>query len=153
VLPDLDAFTSAGLQMIVMIDHEDHVRILEEYNGRAGRSTPWKAFVKVDVGSQRAGIGNSSARLDALIARANVSGDVEVYGFYCHAGHSYASRSATDAMRALEAEFDGVFDAARKLLDPKTELVLSIGATPTAHVVSGLDRALPANMRLELHAG
>lgn len=137
-----------------MIDHEDHVKLLEEYSARTSRNSgqPWKAFIKIDIGSHRAGVENSSPRLDALIAKANASSHVEIYGFYCHAGHSYASRTTDDAVKALEDEFGGVFEASKKLTSGQ-QVVLSIGATPTAHVVSHLRKSLPAGMTLELHAG
>jgi D-serine ammonia-lyase len=136
-----------------MIDHADHIRILEEFNTRTTRSNPWPAFIKVDIGSNRAGILNSSSRLDEVIQAANSSKAVSVYGFYCHAGHSYAAKSTAQAVKVLNDEINGVVIAARKLLNPKAELVLSIGATPTAHVVSNLKAKLPENARLELHAG
>ncbi|KAI7968785.1 hypothetical protein EIK77_002781 [Talaromyces pinophilus] len=154
VLADLDAFrTQHGLKIVLMIDHTDHMRILEEYNSRTGRTTPWPAFIKVDVGTNRAGIENSSSRLDEVIQKANASEAVSICGFYCHAGHSYASKTVEDAVKILHDEINGVLIAAKKLIDPKTELVLSIGATPTAHVVSMLKASLPENTSLELHAG
>jgi D-serine deaminase-like pyridoxal phosphate-dependent protein len=138
-----------------MIDHEDHVKLLEEHAARTGRQgTPWKAFIKIDIGSHRAGVENSSSRLDALIAQANASSHVDIYGIYCHAGHSYASKTTEDAVKVLEQEFGGVFEASKKLtLKAGQEVVLSIGATPTAHVVSHLQKSVPAGMTLELHAG
>ncbi|EED17372.1 conserved hypothetical protein [Talaromyces stipitatus ATCC 10500] len=154
VLADLDKFTSQyGLKIVLMVDHSDHIRILEEFNTRTGRTTPWPVFIKVDVGTKRAGIQNSSSRLDEVIQSANESEGVSIHGFYCHAGHSYASKSTEDAVKVLNDEINGVLIAAKKLIDPKTELVLSIGATPTAHVVSNLKASLPKNTQLELHAG
>lgn len=154
MLADLDAFTSQhGLKIVLMIDHADHMQILEEYNTRTGRTNPWPAFIKVDVGTKRAGIQNSSSRLDEVIKAANTSKAVSIYGFYCHAGHSYAAKTPDEAVNVLNDEINGVLTAYKKLLDPKAELVLSIGATPTAHVVSNLKASLPENTKLELHAG
>ena len=138
-----------------MIDHEDHVRILEQHVQTTGRSEPWNVFIKVDVGSHRAGIMGDSSRLASLIHKVESSTAVSIYGFYCHAGHSYACHTAAEVTTVLEAEVDGVVNAAQKISKPGSDrpLVLSIGATPTAHVVSNLKRKLPANMVLELHAG
>lgn len=139
-----------------MVDHEDHIDILEQYASRTGRTAPWDVFVKIDVGTRRAGLTKESSRLDALLSRASKSPAVSIYGFYCHAGHSYASKNVPDALKALEEEFDGVFTAASKLdaASKQNGLVLSIGSTPTAHVVAGLKRRLESdNMKLELHAG
>ncbi|KUL83263.1 hypothetical protein ZTR_09142 [Talaromyces verruculosus] len=102
------------------------MRILEELNTRTGRTTPYPAFIKVDVGTNRAGIQNSSSRLD---------------------------ETTEDAVKILNDEINGVLIAAKEVIDPKTELVLSIGATPTAQVVSNLKAGLPEYTQLELHAG
>lgn len=139
-----------------MIDHADHISILEEFNARTGRIAPWPAFIKVDVGTSRAGIVNSSPRLDQVIQAANASAAVSIYGFYCHAGHSYASKTTDQAVKVLHDELEGVLTAAKKLVNRKAEdgeLILSIGATPTAHVVANLKKTMPANTNLELHAG
>ncbi|KAH8701617.1 putative serine dehydratase domain-containing protein [Talaromyces proteolyticus] len=156
VLNDLNAFTTQhNLKIVLMVDHPDHIRILDEFNTRTGRTAPWPAFIKVDVGTNRAGIMNSSPRLDQVIQSANASAAVSIYGFYCHAGHSYASKTTDQAVKVLEEELNGVLMASEKLVDrSKTEeIILSIGATPTAHVVANLKQNLPANTNLELHAG
>lgn len=153
-----------------MVDHADHIPILEDFNNLAGRTSPWPAFIKVDVGSNRAGILHLSSRLEEVIQAASASDAVSLYGFYCHAGHSYAAKSTDQAVKVLNDEFGGVLIAARKLINSNNnnnnsnsnnnnsgttdnKLVLSIGATPTAHVVSNLKAKLLENTRLELHAG
>lgn len=138
-----------------MIDHADHVRILEQYVQTTGRSQQWNVFIKIDVGSHRAGIMGDSSRLASLIQAVESSSAVSIYGFYCHAGHSYACHTAEDITTVLEAEVNGVLNAAQQLSESgeHRNFVLSIGSTPTAHVVSNLKGKLPANMSLELHAG
>ena len=138
-----------------MIDHEDHVRILEQYVQTTGRSQQWNVFIKIDVGTHRAGIMGDSSRLSSLIHAAESSSAVSIYGFYCHAGHSYAYHTEAEVTAVLEAEVNGVLKAAQQLSKPEEtrNFVLSIGSTPTAHVISNLKRKLPANMNLELHAG
>lgn len=46
-------------------------------------------------------------------------------------------------------------EAAKFLVDGKNDrrIVVSVGSTPTAHVVKRLQGALPEGMELELHAG
>lgn len=131
-----------------MIDSEQHINILEEY----GSPTPWDVFIKLDVGSRRAGVDSESPALCRLVERTERSGSVNIHGFYCHAGHSYGGRSKEAAEEILNVEIASVLKAA-SLLAPSRDLVLSIGATPTAHVIRALTQHVPSNIRLELHAG
>lgn len=73
-------------------------------------------------------------------------------GFYCHAGHSYGCKTAESAEEVLGSEVEAVLEAAT-LVPSSHPLVVSIGATPTAHVVSKMRAAAPSNVTLELHAG
>ena len=131
-----------------MVDNEQQIAHLE----KSSPQEPWGIFIKLNVGSQRAGVALNSSDLKNLVERAKRSPAVHIHGFYCHAGHSYSSRSRNDAEDVLNMEISSVLDAAR-LLPAEQEIVLSIGATPTAHVVDSLRMAVPANVKLELHAG
>lgn len=131
-----------------MVDNEQHIDLLENQS----QSPPWDVFVKIDVGSHRAGVLAASPSLRKLVNRAEASEQVNLVGFYCHAGHSYAGRSPEEAETTLHAEISGVLDAA-SLLPTSRKLTVSIGATPTAHVVKSLKATIPSNIRLELHAG
>ena len=94
----------------------------------------------------------SSPLLQNLVRLAETSPAVSVYGFYCHAGHSYQSRNSEEASAALQSEIDGVVTAS-SLLPADREVVVSVGSTPTAHVVQSLKTTLSSNVKLELHAG
>lgn len=131
-----------------MVDNEQHIELFENQ----GQAQPWDVFVKIDVGSHRAGVSTASPSLRKLVNRAEASQHVNLIGFYCHAGHSYAGRSPEEAEATLHAEISGVLDAA-SLLPASRKLTVSIGATPTAHVVKSLKATIPSNIRLELHAG
>lgn len=89
-----------------------------------------------------------------------------MYGFYGHAGNSYASTSPSEASSFLSSEVEAVNSAAevaKAVLSglPNTEaykqpFVLSVGSTPTAHAASAETRALLSRELhgiLELHAG
>lgn len=136
-----------------MIDNEQHIELLKDF-AKNNPSTPreWSVFIKVDVGYHRAGLETSSPSLQKLIQQAEDSPVVSVYGFYCHAGHSYKCRSEDAAAAILQSEIEGVVTAS-SLLPADREVVLSVGSTPTAHVVQSLKNKLPANVKLELHAG
>ena len=89
-----------------------------------------------------------------------------VFGFYTHAGQSYASTSRSEASSFLTAEVDAVNTAAGlalSLLEGKPDaaprndpFVLAVGSTPTAHAATAETRdklASLLNGTLELHAG
>lgn len=84
---------------------------------------------------------------------------MNLHGIYAHAGHSYDSRSTSDAASCLTAEIDAVHSAALyvKSLDSSLKLVLSVGSTPTAHAALDSEEIRKAIQglwgKLELHAG
>ncbi|KAH6968976.1 putative serine dehydratase domain-containing protein [Fusarium avenaceum] len=148
VLPRL-AKLRESLRIMLMIDNEQQVSFLEE---SATSKQPWDVMIKLDVGSHRAGIASNSNELNRLVERAEKSSAVNIYGFYCHAGHSYGGRSREEAEETLNVEVSSVLSAA-KLLPTDRDLVISVGSTPTAHVVESLKASMPDNIKLELHAG
>ncbi|ENH66170.1 D-serine dehydratase [Fusarium oxysporum f. sp. cubense race 1] len=138
-----------SLRIMLMVDNEQQVEFLEE---SASSKRPWDVFIKLDVGSRRAGVEANSAALIRLVERAQKSSAISIYGFYCHAGHSYGGRSRDEAEKTLNIEVSSVL-AAAKLLPSDRQLVISVGSTPTAHVVESLKASMPENIKLELHAG
>ncbi|KAG4280866.1 hypothetical protein FPRO04_05580 [Fusarium proliferatum] len=138
-----------SLRIMLMIDNEQQVDFLEE---SASSKQPWDVFIKLDVGSRRAGVEANSAALNSLVERAQKSPAISIYGFYCHAGHSYGGRSRDEAEKTLNIEVSSVL-AAAKLLPSDRQLAISVGSTPTAHVVESLKASMPENIKLELHAG
>ncbi|OLN87230.1 D-serine dehydratase 2 [Colletotrichum chlorophyti] len=153
VIPLLSGYRKS-VKILLMIDHEKQVALLEDFAKRTpeAATAPWDVFIKLDVGSKRAGLPLGSERLQTLIRRVTESTAVSLYGFYCHAGHSYGCRTQEEAASVLADEVNGVLGAA-KLIAGEQKITLSVGATPTAHVVGTLKTALPPNVTLELHAG
>ncbi|KAF4124655.1 D-serine ammonia-lyase [Geosmithia morbida] len=136
------------IDISLMVDHEQQIDALEAF----GADRPWDIFIKLDVGSRRAGVSTGSSRLAQLIQRADRSTAVSIQGIYCHAGHSYGGRSRDEAESTLGVEISRALGAAA-LLPADRELVVSVGATPTAHVIESMRSTVPANIKLELHAG
>ncbi|CAK7227278.1 hypothetical protein SBRCBS47491_006516 [Sporothrix bragantina] len=128
----------------VLIDHPDQVSVAQQLAKDA--TTSIRAFIKIDMGSHRAGVILGSSQFTAVIQNvlaAHVSRDsnLSFYGLYCHAGHSYDAREPWAAMAHLVSEFTALGDAAsavreiaKDVLAPNTALplVLSVGASPTA---------------------
>lgn len=136
-----------------MIDHEQQVQLLEDFVKDSCEVKNWQVFIKLDVGSRRAGVPTDSSGLKSLIKRAGISHAVSVYGVYCHAGHSYGCRDLESVENVLQSELDGVLGASRMINTYGGRLVLSIGSTPTAHAIRFIKDRLPPNSTLELHAG
>lgn len=136
------------VRIVLLVDHEQHIDLLEEFTGEQ----PWDVFIKIDVGSKRAGVPPDSPRLSSLIQRVLRSKAASLHGFYCHAGHSYGGRTTKAAEATLNSEIESVLHAA-SLAPPDRPLIVSVGATPTAHVVSSLKTSAPPNVTIELHAG
>ncbi|KAI0639463.1 putative serine dehydratase domain-containing protein [Trametes polyzona] len=170
-IADLSALTdelaAVGASMRILIDHPDQVKVIEAWESTKANHRRWSVFIKVDCGShRRAGLKPDSPAFEHLLRSVLASSSISLYGFYTHAGHSYASTSFAEAADFLLAEVTAVNDAATLALSiiantpgmqhPRESFVLSVGATPTAHaattelkakVESGL------NGTLELHAG
>ncbi|OJT04711.1 D-serine dehydratase [Trametes pubescens] len=170
-IADLSALTdelaAVGASMRILIDHSDQVKVIEAWESTKANHRRWSVFIKVDCGThRRAGLKPDSPAFEFLLRAVLASSSISLYGFYTHAGHSYASTSFAEAADFLLAEVNAVNDAATLALSiiantpgmhhPREAFVLSVGATPTAHaateelkarVESGL------NGVLELHAG
>lgn len=139
----------------------------------------WPIFVKLDMGSRRAGVDVESKAFKTLLGiirdtELEVVGKVFLKGFYCHAGHSYAVSGTNSAFKLLSAELEA---GTRAVGFARTEFGLpagssrewtvSLGATPTAMAAAfvstypesenGRDFAtvmkVYADFTVELHAG
>ncbi|KAI1159844.1 putative serine dehydratase domain-containing protein [Nemania serpens] len=121
--------------LTVMVDHAEQIKLLTRLASKSGH--PPLAFLKVNVGGNRAGVVPSSPACAALVRELLLSETVGAsifWGLYSHAGHSYASRRDWEAMGVLGDEFAALHDVARAVRRdrPEQPLVLSVGATPTA---------------------
>ncbi|CAK7269532.1 hypothetical protein SEPCBS57363_003650 [Sporothrix epigloea] len=129
----------------VLVDHPDQVVIAQQLAQEAATSVC--AFIKIDVGSHRAGAIPGSPQCTAVIqamlsAHASADSELFLHGFYCHAGHSYDARVPWAAMAHLVSEFTLLGEAASAVqkmaenmlssANATLRLVLSVGASPTA---------------------
>ena len=114
----------------------------------------------------RAGLSPKHQVFQDLLNAILASSAISIYGFYCHAGHSYASTSLDEASQFLSAELQAVNDAAEiatsaiaqmnTVSSHNTPFVLSIGSTPTAHAAtSETKEKIHSSLhgKLEIHAG
>lgn len=140
----------------------------------------WPVFIKLDMGSRRAGVDVESEALKTLLQRIKaaeleVAGKVFLKGFYCHAGHSYNGSGIKSALKLLSEELEAGTRAVglakaefgSSVGGSSREWTVSVGATPTAMVAafvsthpeseSGRDFATVMrfcnDLTVELHAG
>ena len=130
---------------------------------------PWSIFVKIECGGKRAGLDPESSNFRTFIHTAQQSSFVSIYGFYSHAGQSYASKSLAQADDFLTEELRVVqlaCEVAMDVLDFEAgseahtrsrhtcPFRLSVGATPTAHAARAAHtKAEKLSGTVELHAG
>jgi D-serine deaminase-like pyridoxal phosphate-dependent protein len=160
-----ETLRKSGAVLRLLIDDPDQVLALQAWNAKVSNNTQWSAFVKVDFGYKRAGVVPSSPRFQELLRAIAKSNDVSIFGFYCHAGNSYGSKSLSEASSFLSTEVESVNEAAKlasellgevELTKHNQPFVLSVGATPTAHAFSETALAMLKSLLhgdLELHAG
>jgi len=114
------ALAMHGAVLRLMVDHPYQVRALEAFDRQHPSNNPsltkWSVFVKIDVGTKRAGITPSSEELHGLVDTLVASSTVSVHGFYAHAGHSYAATSQEEAVSNLQTEISSVNTAAAHAL-------------------------------------
>ncbi|CAZ85988.1 unnamed protein product [Tuber melanosporum] len=133
----------SGLEISVLVDHPAQVRALR------AAGVDWNVYVKLDMGTRRAGIAHDSPAFGELLACVKES-DIGLAGFYCHAGHSYSVSDSDEALALLREEVDTAVDAAGKaeaqgVLPPLfTGWTLSVGATPT--IISTAGAGIPGQV-------
>ncbi|ORY54819.1 putative serine dehydratase domain-containing protein [Pseudomassariella vexata] len=121
--------------LTVMVDHPDQLKYLTLLASKSGN--PPLVFLKINVGSNRAGVFPGSAMCNFLVDKLLVSeavGSCVFLGVYTHASKSYETRDDWQALDFLGLEFNELYDVARVVRKerPNHPLVLSVGATPTA---------------------
>lgn len=167
VLEQLSILTRRVEHVRIFVDNLEHLDNLVRFGKPANRQK-WSVFIKVDMGTQRAGLPTDSIEFLELLQKTQspeVSEVADIYGFYAHAGHSYSSNSIDDAHQYLIDEIKAVNSGAQLLgqLVPSldlSKLVLSVGATPTSSSLRLPDEpALTSFIReslvgsLEIHCG
>lgn len=165
-LAELADLASQIPSLRIMLDNTEQLTILADFNRANPGTKKWSVFVKINMGTNRAGFLNDSEflaeTLDLALKDETVKLAVDIYGFYCHAGHSYASDTENKAKDMLLEEISAANYAASaaKKIEADLDLVISVGATPTAHAseiltMAEVESAVGGKLAgaLELHAG
>lgn len=139
-IEQLNVLSGRVQHLRIFVDNVEHLNNLVKF-GRAVGDKKWSLFVKVDMGTHRAGLATDSADLVDLLKKLitpEVSEVAELYGFYAHAGHSYDVTNILDAHKLLLEEIKASNEAAKLYgrMNPMVNaknLTLSVGATPTSN--------------------
>jgi D-serine deaminase-like pyridoxal phosphate-dependent protein len=125
-----------GCDLTVILDSIEAATAVSAYCRQHGCEIP--ALIEIDADNHRSGVKPDGADL-VPVGRA-LTGGAEVRGVMTHAGGSYDCRS-TDAIAAMaEAERAAVVVAAGRLRAAGLpSRIVSVGSTPTATFVRGLD--------------
>ncbi|CAG58405.1 uncharacterized protein GVI51_D01705 [Nakaseomyces glabratus] len=142
VLERLSSISTRVSNLRVFVDNIDHLENLKQF-GRPKSGKKWSIFLKIDMGTSRAGLEVRSEEFKELVEKLcdeSVKEVTQIFGLYAHAGHSYSSHDINEANGYLIDEITAVNEAA-KLVGSVTEieprlLTLSVGATPTANSLS-----------------
>jgi D-serine ammonia-lyase len=117
-----------------MVDHPDQIKHLTSLASKSGH--PPLVFLKINVGSYRAGVMPNSQDCSRLIDKLLLSeavGSCVFLGIYTHASQSYEARKDWEGLDFLSLEFSSLQTVAWAIRKerPNHPLVLSVGATPT----------------------
>ncbi|KAG5361695.1 D-serine dehydratase [Yarrowia sp. C11] len=138
-------FKHLGARLHLLVDNPDQL-----WEGRDPELTSF--FVKIDADDHRAGTTTGQNEFKCLVSQPGLA------GFYAHAGNSYAAKTSAEAEAHLLRELKAVHEASKATPDPQS-LILSVGATPTAHIsgpsLAKETRELIDAMEgeIEIHAG
>lgn len=137
-----------------MVDHIDQINILGKYQRvQSFTPQPWSLFIKLDLGSKRAGVRPDSPRLPALMGAIETSPAVQLSGIYSYParlGRTWSFETAASILREHITILKKVTSLQAKPLNP---LVLAIGSSITARVVQYVDFDLPSHLTVEVVAG
>jgi D-serine deaminase-like pyridoxal phosphate-dependent protein len=123
----------------VLVDSTDALSFLGRYHELTGYSLG--VYVKLDTGSNRAGLLPDSQQLRDLLTAIQIMerdhpSDICLFGFYSHMGSSYGSDNISEALDYLAKEIGSCEMAAilasEILENPGRRFIISVGATPTA---------------------
>ncbi|KDN36640.1 hypothetical protein K437DRAFT_276760 [Tilletiaria anomala UBC 951] len=181
----LREYSAAGrkAQLRLMVDNVKQVLALEQFmsaltHDGSERTEPWSVFVKIECGGKRAGLDTTTAYFKHFIKLVDEQcPHVSIFGFYVHAGQSYASknleqadgffnteiRTADDACRmakeVLYGAVAGSVDERHRASRHSFPFTLSVGSTPTAHAAISFEKQkvnealAKLSGILELHGG
>jgi D-serine deaminase-like pyridoxal phosphate-dependent protein len=131
----------------LLVDHPDTVHAVEEL--ATSRSITLPVYLEIDCGGARSGVDPASDIAQFLVRRLADSEVIDFRGLLTHAGHSYRSRSRSEAYEVACEERNLMTAIAAEVRDLGVEIPeISVGSTPTLRAIddlTGVTEARPGN--------
>ena len=106
-------------------------------------------WIKIDVGTHRTGLDpQATDEIDKILDKLKGYPKLHFAGFLAHAGHSYHARSVGEVQRIYDQSHVELFALKQKYINDYPEVVISLGDTPGASMVSdfgSVDELRPGN--------
>ena len=131
----------------LLVDHPDTVRAIEVL--ASSRSITLPVYLEIDCGGGRSGVDPAGDIAQFLVRRLADSEVIDFRGLLTHAGHSYRSRSRSEAYEVACEERNLMTAIAAEIRDHGVEIPeISVGSTPTMRAIddlTGVTEARPGN--------
>jgi D-serine deaminase-like pyridoxal phosphate-dependent protein len=127
----------AGVDLTIILDSVAQASSVATKSRESGIAIP--ALIEIDCDGHRSGVKPGDTKSLIEIGETLVAGGAELRGVLTHAGGSYSAGNRDMLLQCAEAERAAVVDAAMTLRTAGLPCgVVSMGSTPTAHVVQDL---------------
>ena len=134
----------AGVDLKLLVTSETAVRLLEE-----GLQEKVRIFIEIDAGSHRSGVATDAIEeVRKLVQAIKASGKMDLYGFYCHAGHTYDVDGLNEIGMIWRESIEKLTALKKQVSDLAPGLRVRMGDTPGCTVVEdfkGVDEICPGN--------
>jgi len=118
---------ASSITLNILVESLEIVDLLEK-----NLTAKVNAFVKINIGNNRAGIDPAKIDLISQLAlKITKTKNIIFKGFLGHAGHSYACRSRDEITKVYHESIEKMLQLKKIFIKQYTDLMLSVGDTPT----------------------
>jgi len=118
---------AASVRLNILVESVEIVELLEKQ-----LTTQVNAFIKINIGNNRAGIEPENIDLISQVAsKITETKKLTFKGFLGHAGHSYACRSQKETSYVHNKSIEKMTQLKKLFVEQYPNLILSVGDTPT----------------------
>jgi len=114
------------IKLSLLVESADVVRFLHEH-----LKSHVDVYIKVDAGLHRTGVSWDDLKTFSVILDSLRKSDLTTFrGFVTHSGHSYRSRSFSEALAVHNESTTRMVSLRKEFLPPYPDLIISVGDTP-----------------------
>ena len=140
----INQIIAAGVDLKLLVVSATVVQLLD--GGLKGKA---KVFIEIDTGSHRSGVpAEAIEEVEELVKAINGSSNLDLYGFYCHAGNTYDADSTEEMQKIWQESIRKLSILKKQVTDVAPNLKVRMGDTPGCSVVkdfTGIDEICPGN--------